>query len=433
MGVSANSNVVGPVAPSGPVTNTPHVIDGGRNILPELLVELDVTNQPTNPTRVWTDVTGYVRQLTFTRAGRQDELQRTQPGTLTMVVGSPSAIFDPTNPSGIGIRRTQWLRVSAQWNGVTYARWQGLIRNISQSWPQAGKVTSAVTITATDAMLVLSLYDLVGQTFVEQTSDARVSTVCGLAGLAVTIDDAAQSTLVPVTTALAAQSYADQHLQQVELTENGLIFAGPDGSIHFQSRHYRTLYSETAKAVIGDTPGAIFYRDSATVDSDDQYLVNLVTVTPTNDDGSLGTPEIASDATSEANHFQRSSSTVDHTILVSDAGEALACAQWLLARYKEPSPRIPAVELIGSQLGRRAQYLWPVVLGANNSDRFIFERSAAGNTIQQDCFVEKITETVVPNTSWDITFQLSPADTSLFWLAQTDGYGEAQVHTIASY
>jgi len=43
------------------------------------------------------------------------------------------------------------------------------------------------------------------------------------------------------------------------------------------------------------------------------------------------------------NHFQRSSNSVDRTILVSSGSEALAAAQWLLARYKEPSPRIPPV------------------------------------------------------------------------------------------
>lgn len=582
-------------------------IDAGRGVLPLLSVEIDVTNAPTNPTRVWTDVTNDVRSLTYSRAGRQDELQRTQPGSLSMTLNSKSAKYDPTNPSGIGIRRTQWLRVRAQWNGVTYARWQGLIENISQSWPQAGKVTSVVTITAADAMKVLTLFDLKGRTFPAQTTDARVSAICAAAGVSASIDDAGQSTLIPVTAALPKQSYADQHLQQVEQTENGLVFAGPEGAIHFQSRHYRTLHSQTAKATIGDTSGAILYRDSATVDTDDAYLVNLVGVTPTNADGSLGTDQVASDATSETNHFQRTSSTVDRTILVSSWVEALACAQWLVNRYGEPSPRVPTVEIIGSQLGRRGTaglegttnlvsnggfetntngwaaandsvvwpgatvaqdattskfgafsgavttdgtqaggegirfslsaltngqtytasawfkgtsgrsyalafgdqgggafvnrsiftatgnwqrvtntwvasanpaYVWLVesghsvaqtfhvdgvqieqkpyatpyvetngavasrpdepaawaaVLAANNSDRLTFQRSAAGNTIQQDCFIEKITETIVPNTSWDISLQLSPADTALFWDAQVAGYGEAGVHTYAAY
>lgn len=408
-------------------------IDSGRGILPQLCVEIDVTNSPTNPTRVWTDVTRDVRSLTHTRAGRQDELQLTQPGTLTIKLGSKNAKYDPTNPSGIGIRRSQWIRVRAQWNGVTYARWQGILGTISQAWPQAGRVDPVVSIPASDAMKVLTLFDLKGQTFAAQSTDARVSAICALAGLTATIDDAGQSTLIPVSTALPKKSYADQHLQQVEQTENGLIFAGPDGAIHFQSRHYRTLYSQTPKATIGDTPGAILYRDSATVDSDDAYLVNFVTVTPTNSDGSLGADEVVSDPTSITDHFQRSNSTIDRAILVSSASEALACAQFLLGKYKEPSPRVPSVEMIGSQIGRRVPDLWPAVLGANNSDRFTFRRSATGNAIVQDCFVEKITETIVPNTSWDITLQLSPADASLYWLAGTAGYSEAGLTTIGSY
>lgn len=404
-----------------------------RGILPHLKIELDVTNEPTNPTRVWTDITSDVRGLRSQRSGRIDELQRTQPGKKTLTVKSANAKYDPTNPSGIGIRRTQWIRYRARWGVTDYDRWQGVVTSISQAWPQAGTVTSVVTITAYDAMKPLTLYDLQGATFPAETSDARVTAICTLAGIPVTIDDPGASTLVPISTALPKQSYADQHLQQVELTENGLIFAGPDGAIHFQSRHYRTLHSQTAKATIGDTPGTVLYRDSATVESDDNYLVNLVTVTPTNADGSLGTPEVASDPTSETDHFSRSSSQIDRTILVSDPSEALACAQFLVGRYKEPSPRIPSADLIGSQISRRAPSLWAAILGANNSDRFTFQRSAAGNTITEDCFVEQITETIVPNTSWDINFQLSPADTATYWLAQTAGFGEAQVHTIASY
>lgn len=407
-------------------------IDGGRGILPQLCVELDVTNPPTNPTRVWTDITPDLRSLTFSRAGRMDELQQTQPGSLTATVGSPNAKYDPTNPSGIGIRRTQWIRVRAQWNGVAYARWQGVIETISQQWPQAGKVTSVVTITAKDAMKVLTLFDLKGQTFSGQATNARFSAVCALAGLTAVVEDSGASTLVPVSTAMPKQSYADQHLQQVELSENGLIFAGADGAMHFQSRHFRTLYSQTAKATIGDTPGTILYRDSATVDSDDAYLVNFVTVTPTNADGSPGADQVASDATSETNHFQRSSSTVDRTILVSDTGEVLNCAQWLVERYREPSPRIPAVQAIGSQIGRLTPSLWPALLGANNSDRFTFERSA-DNPISQDCFVEQISETVVPNTSWDVTLQLSPADSAFGWILGDATYSVLGESTILTY
>ena len=396
---------------------------GGVQILPLISVELDVTNAPTNPTRVWTDIAPDVRSLSFSRAGRQDELQRTQPGALTMTLGSKNAKYDPTNPSGIGIARTQWVRVQAQWAGVTYARWQGLIRTISQSWPQAGKVPSVVTVQATDAMMLLALYDLKGQTFPAQTTDERLSAICSLVGVTATLDDTGASTLIPQSTPFAKQSYADQHLQQVEQTENGLIFAGPDGAIHFQSRHYRLLNAQTSKATIGDTANTVSYRDSATVDADDQYLVNFVTVTPTNADGSLGADQIASDQTSETSHFSRSSPTIDRTILVSDPSETLACAQFLVEKYKEPSPRIPAAELIGAQIGRLAPSLWPKVLGANNSDRFTFQRSASGNTISQDCFIEKITERIVPGTSWDITFQLSPADAAFGWILGDPVYG----------
>jgi len=400
-------------------------IDAGRGIFPQLCVELDFQSVPTSPTRFWTDVTNDVRALTYTRGGRTDELQRNQPGTLRAVFASKNGKYNFAPFTGWQPRRGMWIRVRAQWNGVVYARWQGIVETIELSWPQAG-LDSIATFTASDAMKALNLFDLQGQTFTAQTGDQRLSAICTLAGLTATIADTGISTLVPVSTPLPNQSYADQHLQQVEQSENGFIFAGPDGTIVFQSRHYRTLFSHTPIGVVGDTGGTIPYRDSVVLQLDDAYLVNKVTVTPTNADGSLGTPVTVTDHVSSVQYFARNTTVVDRTILVS--GEALAAAQWLLARYKEPSPRVPTVNVLGVRNPKQ----WPTILAADNSDRLTFKRTAY-SPIVQDCYVEQITDAIVPNTSWDVTFQLSPADASLFWLAQVVGFGEAGVTTRGSY
>ena len=58
-----------------------HQIDGPGN-LPLLEVCIDFTNNPTNGSRVWTDVTADIRQISYTRAGRSDALQQTATGSL---------------------------------------------------------------------------------------------------------------------------------------------------------------------------------------------------------------------------------------------------------------------------------------------------------------------------------------------------------------
>src|SRR4051812_33820982 len=86
---------------------------------PGLSVEIDFTNDPTNPTRVWTDITPDIRALTYTRSGRDDELQRTSAGTLTCTLDNRTGKYDPTNttsPYWPGVKRMRWIRVRAYWD-----------------------------------------------------------------------------------------------------------------------------------------------------------------------------------------------------------------------------------------------------------------------------------------------------------------------------
>lgn len=381
-----------------------------RWMFPRLKVEIDATNAPTNATRVWTDVTADIRSLKYTLAGRNDELQQTQPGTLQVVFSNPTAKYDPTNGSGLGIKRRQWIRVRAQWAGVTYARWQGIITGIAQTWPQAGEDAIA-TVTASDALKVANLFDLYGQTFSSQRSDLRASTVGSLLGVTVTALDNGASTLVASSTPYAVNSPASQHLTEIETTENGLIYADSGGGITFHSRHYRALNKTTSVGTIGDGAGEIPYRDAAQVAVDDAYICNVAYVTPTNPDGSTGSVQSATDSASESRYFPSSPSQLQRTILSSDTNEALSCAQYLVNRYGDPSPRIPAVEIAGS----RATSQWPAILGAANSTRFTFKRRAY-NVISEDVFVEQISEEIVPNSAWKTTFQLSPAIDQAVWV-----------------
>jgi hypothetical protein len=383
-------------------------LDGGRGIFPELCVEIDVTNAPTNSTRVWTDITADVRQLRYTVGGRNDELQQSQPGSLTVILANRDSKYDPSNGSGIGVKRRQWIRVRAAWNGTVYPRWQGIISVIDQAWPEAG-IDGIATITAADAMKVANLYDLKGQTFSSQQSDARVSAVAALLGLATNILDSGASTLVAVGTAFGVGSPAATHLTDVETTENGLVYANMSGQIEFQSRHYRPLNEATPVATIGDNAGEIPYKESSHVVSDDAYISSVAYVTPTNSDGSTGTPQTATSSTSSTEYFPSTPANAQRTILSSDTNEALNCAEYIVNKYGDPSPRVPAVEL-----GIRKSQ-WDIVLAATNSTRFTFKRRAA-NTFAEDVFVEQISEEIVPGSSWKTMFQLSPATDQAMWI-----------------
>lgn len=402
-----------------------HAID--RNgLLPQLEVSVDVTNVPTGVTRTWTDVTTDLRAstpLSYTLAGRNDELQTTTGGTFTGVFNNRAGKYDPTNGAGVGLKRGQWIRVRGQWNSVAYPRWQGIITSIVQSYPESGK-DAVTTVQAMDVMKIAGLYDLATNTFAAQRSDVRAAAIATLIGLTLVADDNGASTLVAVAGALSVGSIALNYLEQIEQTENGLIFADASGNLRFQSRHYRLLNSATAVATIGESAGEIPYR-SVEVNIDDSYIYNDVMVTPTNADGSAGTTQTAVNSSSQSLYFKRA---LARTILSSDTTEALSCAQFLTSVYGDPAPRIPAVELMGV----RATSKWPTILSIVNSQRFTFKRRAAV-TISQDVYVERVSETIVAGAEWRTTLQLSPAVDRLGWVLGSAVYSKLGQTTAVTY
>lgn len=389
---------------------------------PEVTFEVDFANDATNATRAWTDVTHHVRSLSYTRAGRNNELGRTEAGTLTAVLDNRAADYDPGNaasPRYPGVRRMRWCRVSATWAGVTYRRWTGLIDAWRQTWPAAGK-DATVTVTATDALKVLNLFDLDNLAYPSQLSSVRVSAVLTDVGITPALI-AAGKTTVAASGVFGAGSSALAHLIAVEESENGLLFADGEGRIVFQDRHHRLLTStaRTSRGVIGDRPGDIRYR-TGTLDLDDAYLWNTVVVTP-----SGGTEEKATDAASRARHYER---RLTRSILSAAQTDALNTAQFLTQRYADPTSRVPSVELVG----RLDTSKWPVILAAENSHRFTWRRAAEA-LISQDVFVERVTDNIAPGRGWGVTFDLSPAIDQAGWVAGDATYSLAGTSTRAVY
>lgn len=393
----------------------------GNADCPDIRVEIDVTNQPTNASRVWTNITPYVRQLSYQRGGRSHELRRTDAGTLTMLLDNRDGRFDPTNtasPYYPNLKRMRWLRVTGKWAGVEYARWAGLVEGWAQEWPELGR-DAVTTVQAADAFKILALYDLGGKSYASALTGTRVGSV--LTDVAVPYTAGAGKTTVVASGTIATGTKALSHLQDVVDSENGLLFADPSGQIVFQDRHFRLTDSNsiTSVCVIGDGPGEIPYREGR-LDSDDVDVWPTVKVTP---DG--GTVETQSDATSQAEHFDR---VLEKSILSSSQAEALSAAQWLSGQYADPAPRLPQVGLVARQASTR----WPTVLGLTNSQRVTWKRRAS-TTITVDAFVEQVLETIVPGTSWDTAVQLSPADDAAYWLLGVAGFSELGTTTILAY
>lgn len=423
---------------------------------PTLIIEIDFAAEPTTGTRQWTDVTEWVRSASWQTSGRQHELQRTDAGTLTVLLDNNDARFDPTNTNSTyypGVKRMRWIRARAYWQSAYYTRWTGLVESWSQEWPSAGHDATCV-VRATDAFKILSLYDLGDLSFTETTTGGRIAEVLDVVGCGVGSIDAGQTT-IPDDGPLSVGTKALSYIQDIAETENGLVFADQDGNIRFQDRHYRI--NETTSlvsiatigdgATVGDTlvleedgvsqirlednSGSLAPEEASAaveeipyatgqLDYDDSDVWPTVQVTPKD-----GTLETASNVISQSLHFDR---VLSRTSMSDSQVEALAAAQWLSGIYADPAPRIPTVEL----QGRADSSWWTTILGITMSQRYTWIRRAA-ETISTDVHVERITETVDPYQGWRTSLQFSPATNSSYWLLETAGFGELDETATLAY
>jgi hypothetical protein len=336
-------------------------------------------------------------------------LQQTSTGTLSMLLDNRSGDYSATNASGAyypNVKRMRWIRVRAQWLGVTYARWQGLIETWDQTWPSFGK-DATVEVRAADAMKVLNLFRIGSLSYPEQLSGERVAAVCGDVGIPVDADDGISTIIETASGTSSIETTALSHLQNVEETENGRLFVDGEGTVIFQDRHWRLNNATTSVGTIGDGTGEIPYRETALA-YDESNIWNKVVITTAD-----GEEEVAEDFDSQDEYFQR---TLTRRLLTNDNAEALAAGEWLVRKYREPEPKLPALPL----LPIKATTHWPVVLAATNGQRFTFKRRPeSGGTISIDGYVEQVAETIVPGTTWDVSVQLSAAGDEAFWILGT--------------
>lgn len=120
-------------------------------------------------------------------------------------------------------------------------------------------------------------------------------------------------------------------------------------------------------------------------------------------------PATASDATSISEYGRR---TFPTSSLLTGFNECQAAAEWYRTRYKDPLTRVSGLGLKGASAPAA---LWPVLLGAYNSNRFTVKmRPLGGGTMTQDVHIEKI-EHSLSNGEWVTTLSLSPYGPETPW------------------
>lgn len=212
---------------------------------------------------------------------------------------------------------------------------------------------------------------------------------------------------VSVLTRADLSSSVLEHMQNVATSANARLFMSRDGKVTLISRHamlaeHRYIASQ---ATFGDQAGELPYVDM-TIDPSIDNVINDARVT-----AQSGTPQVASDATSQDEHFTQSHEV---STLLRDDAEAKDYAAWLVARFKDSQQRISSLRLWPNHDEGR---MWPEVLRRELADRVTVKRwpQGVGSVISQQAHVERIRHRGTKK-EWSTELVLSPADTATYWI-----------------
>ena len=285
----------------------------------------------------------------------------------------------------------------------------------------------AIYSTALTAAQVFDHYSAGVGTFPVQDTGARITSVLNIVGW-----PAADRSIGVGDTNIQAGTLqgvsALEHIGACLDAENGLFFMTGDGVAKFVNRGARLLppYT-TSQATFGDdaTGGELLYTDIV-LDYSDVQLWNDVRYTRNG-----GTVQVASDATSQARYYPRS--LVKDSLLMSNDNEALAAAQWARDRFRNPALRIQRVLLDGEADPTNQ---WPQLFGRELGDRVTIRKTPPGGgaRIEQVGHIEQIDHSYsAAGGVWSTAWQLSPADTQLYWVLEHAVQGILETTTVLSY
>jgi len=233
--------------------------------------------------------------------------------------------------------------------------------------------------------------------------------------------DVGQSQMQATAAPLNNQN-AMEHLFVVQRSELGIIYQAGDGDIQFEDRHHRLKAPHTvSQAIFGDDVGENFYHGMEPRYGSDE-IRNDLRITR-----SGGVQQSASDAISQTDYGKRSLSRTG--LLMINDNIAKDQADYMLKRYKDPALRNRQLRIIPERDPGR---LWPQVLLREISDRITVRRNEAN--IDSDYHIEGIEHDIdLVDRTWTTKWQLSDADSQVYWALGIVGLGELDVATYLAY
>ena len=354
----------------------------------------------------YSDVTSDVQSVSINR-GRSRDTDSFFAGSCSVRLLNNARKYENTNtssPYSPGIEPMIAIRVDATTDGgSTYKDlFVGFVTDINLSYPDQSN--SFADFIASDAFMKLANTSLINASFSSTDSGTLVSNVLDNANIKFGADRDIETGISTMQSLSNVSENTLSVLQNIERSENGLLFMSKDGKLTFRSRH--TTFPSTPDATFSDDGSDIPYLRVDYI-NDDNEIFNVVSLTRTG-----GTTQTVQDTASQGKYLIR---TLSRSGLYNNSdSEVNDAANFLLGKFKDALIRFDnlVVDLTEATTGNQNS-----ILDREVGDVVKVELTPPGGGSPAQITSNEIIDSISYNITPDIfscSYKLSNADVQAF-------------------
>ena len=328
----------------------------------------------TSPT--WYNISDDVREIHLVR-GRNTDIDRTDAGTLDIVVNNSNGDYSPTNAGGdyapnVDLRKR--IQIKSYYDGTAYAEWNGYIDEFTSGYLGSGGMGEIMTIRAVGTLaIVAQKYITDGVGYSQEDSGTRFSNVLQDTGMDVSWITTETGNETIIASGVLSNTNARELLEELTQAEDSLIVENSDVGLNYEKREHRLIPPHNVPLVIFGT-GGIEYSNITYIDNP---LLIYNDIQFTREGGALQRQENAS---SQSKYGYRLLNRTNLQ-LTNDYVTNIQSIRFMM-KYSTPKGRIE-IEITPNTIDK-----WTVCLSLNISDRVKVINESLG--INGDYFIEKI-------------------------------------------
>ena len=354
----------------------------------------------------YSDVTSDVQSVSISR-GRSRDTDSFFAGSCSVRLLNNARKYENTNTSSPyypGIEPMIAIRVDATTDGgSTYKDlFVGFVTDINLTYPDQSN--SFADFIASDAFMKLANTSLINASFSSTDSGTLVGNVLDNANVKFGADRDIETGISTMQALSNVSENTLSVLQNIERSENGLLFMSKDGKLTFKSRH--TTFPSTPDATFSDDGSDIPYLRVDYI-NDDNEIFNVVSLTRIS-----GTTQTVEDVGSQGKYLIR---TLSRSGLYNDSdSEVLDASNFLLGKFKDALIRFDnlVVDLTEATTGNQN-----TILDREVGDVVKVELTPPGSGSPAQITSNEIIDSISYNITPDIfscSYKLSNADVQAF-------------------